>query len=314
MKDTKNTDNRAYMDRATLRVRQAMPLEAKVVMSQTRIRAWIVHWGYENVSVSYSGGKDSTVLLHLVRSVAPNTPAVFANTGLEYPEILEQVRATENVMWVRPKMTFQEVIEKHGWPVVSRRMSQYVKEVRSAKGDTATKILRLTGVHPSGKKSPMSKISACWLHLCDAPFKVSDRCCDIIKKNPLDSIGTHPFVGTMAQNGAQREISYIQNGCNMYDAKHPISRPMSFWTEADVWEYIKSRGMRYSRIYDMGYKRTGCMFCPFGLHMEGKPNRFDLMKQTHPKLHRFIMDEMGLRDVLQFVYRDKPDVIADELF
>lgn len=302
------------MDLATLRVRQAMPLEAKVVMSQTRIREWIAHWGYENVSVSYSGGKDSTVLLHLVRSVAPSTPAVFANTGLEYPEILEQVRATENVTWVRPKMKFQEVITKYGWPVVSRRVSQYVKEVRNAKSETATKKLRLTGVYPSGKKCHMSRIPACWLHLVNAPFQVSDRCCDIIKKKPLDSAGTHPFVGTMAENGAQREISYMHNGCNMYDAKIPISRPISFWTESDVWEYIKSRGLRYSRIYDMGYKRTGCMFCPFGLHMEGKPNRFDVMKNTHPKLYRFIMEEMGLRDVVRYVYRDKPGVIEEQLF
>ena len=120
------------IDLATLRARQAMPLELKVRMSETRIREWIAHWGYENVSVSYSGGKDSTVLLDIVRHIAPSTPAVFACTGLEYPEILEQVRRTENVTWVRPKKTFREVIEKYGWPVVSRRVRQAEqKETRS---------------------------------------------------------------------------------------------------------------------------------------------------------------------------------------
>ena len=73
-------------DIGDLRQRQALPLGAKVLMSQNRIREWYEHFD-GNVCVSFSGGKDSTVLAHLVRDVYPDVPLVFSNTGLEYPEI-----------------------------------------------------------------------------------------------------------------------------------------------------------------------------------------------------------------------------------
>ena len=85
------------------------------------ITEWYKHWE-EKVYVAFSGGKDSTVLLHLVRSIYPEVPAVFSDTGLEYPEIKAFVRSVENVVWLRPKMSFKEVIEKYGYPVVSKML------------------------------------------------------------------------------------------------------------------------------------------------------------------------------------------------
>ena len=73
-------------DRSDLRQRQALPLSAKVLMSQNRIREWYQHFNGD-VCVSFSGGKDSTVLAHLVHDMYPEVPLVFCNTGLEYPEI-----------------------------------------------------------------------------------------------------------------------------------------------------------------------------------------------------------------------------------
>lgn len=286
-----------------LRARQAMPLEAKVIMSTTRIREWIARWGWENVSVSYSGGKDSTVLLHLVRSVSPSVRAVFSCTGLEYPEILDHVRATPNVTWVRPKKTFQAVIEQYGWPVVSKRVSQYVHQART----TRSEYLRNMRIRGS---RIWARIPSCWMHLLEAPFQVSHACCAWLKQKPLRQVKDNPFVGVMASDGKSRELDYVTHGCNLYDAKMPISRPMSFWTSRDVWDYIHAHELPYSRIYDMGYSRTGCMFCSLGLHMETRPHRFDLMKRTHPKLFDSIMNRIGLRPVLEYTYRNKPKVLS----
>jgi 3'-phosphoadenosine 5'-phosphosulfate sulfotransferase (PAPS reductase)/FAD synthetase len=100
-----------------LKQRQAYPLDLKVQMSLTRIRHWYDCYGGA-VYVAFSGGKDSTALLHLVRSLFPEVPAVFVDTGLEYPEIKDFVRDTENVTTLRPAMTFRKVLVKHGWPPV----------------------------------------------------------------------------------------------------------------------------------------------------------------------------------------------------
>jgi len=81
-----------------------------------------------NVYVSFSGGLDSNVLLHIARQVIPTMKGVFSNTGLEYPEIVKFVKTFNNVDIVKPKMRFDEVIEKHGYPVVSKRISRYIKD------------------------------------------------------------------------------------------------------------------------------------------------------------------------------------------
>lgn len=97
-----------------LQMLQALPLELKVMKTQQRIREWVQYYGENGVAVSFSGGKDSTVLLHLVRQLYPDIEAVFVNTGLEYPEIQQFVKTFDNVTILRPKMRFDEVIKNTG--------------------------------------------------------------------------------------------------------------------------------------------------------------------------------------------------------
>ncbi len=109
---------------------QALPLELKISMTKSRIRSWVKEFGEDGIYVAFSGGKDSTVLLDLVRQEFPNIPAMFVDTGLEYPEIRKFVKQFDNVDWIKPKMTFRQVIERYGYPFISKEVSECVYGAR----------------------------------------------------------------------------------------------------------------------------------------------------------------------------------------
>ena len=128
---------------------QSLPLSAKIRMTENRIRAWVDEYGEDGVYVSFSGGKDSTVLLNIARNLYPNIKAVFVDTGLEYPEIREFVKTFKNVDWLRPKMNFRQVIEKYGYPFISKEVSEcvdgaqrYLKSLADRQTDRQFRMLR----------------------------------------------------------------------------------------------------------------------------------------------------------------------------
>lgn len=109
---------------------QSLPLSAKIRMSQYRIRQWVDYYGPDGVYVSFSGGKDSTVLLHMVREMYPEVTAVYVDTGLEYPEVKAFVKEQKNVEIIRPKMSFREVISRYGYPMIGKEVAEYVYGAR----------------------------------------------------------------------------------------------------------------------------------------------------------------------------------------
>lgn len=293
------------MELYELRQKQSLPLEQKIGMTKRRIREF-----YEsmdgNVYVAFSGGKDSTVLLHLVRSIYSNVPAVFCDTGLEYPEIKEFIKTVDNVVLIKPEMNFRQVINEYGYPVISKKVSKMIRELQNPTDKNYnTRRLYLEGIKKDGTKgSALSKLPKKWYFLIDAPFRVSEKCCDIMKKKPMKRYEKETkkkgYVGLMADDSQQRENIYLRFGCNVY-GKDARSRPMSFWLEEDIWKYIKINNLEYSKIYDMGVHNTGCMFCMFGAHLEKHPNRFQHMKNTHPKLYNYCIEKLGLNEILDYI-------------
>lgn len=237
---------------------QALPLDAKVAMTKRRIREWYDAFDGQ-VYVSFSGGKDSAVLLHIARQIYPNMPAVFCDTGLEYPEIKEFVKATPGVTIIRPKMSFKQVIQKYGYPVISKESSLYIHYARKAKerGDMAKYEYYAHGSRfnkKTGENYKFCALSELALRVLDSEIPVSDQCCYLMKKSPLKKYqkenGVRPILATMAEESRMRYNAWMKHGCNAFDTKDPKSTPMSFWTEQDVLRYIKEYNVPYcSAVY-----------------------------------------------------------------
>ncbi len=277
--------------------RQKLPLDIKINMTKERVKEWYKYWN-GRVYVAFSGGKDSTVLLHIVRNLYPDVPAAFCDTGLEYPEIRNFVKTFNDVVWIKPKMNFKQVLEKYGYPVISKEQSQYIYQYRNAKSEK-TKDTRW-----NGNKYGRGKISEKWKYMVDAPFKISDVCCHVMKKNPSISfekeVDLHPMLGVMAVESSKRVQDYRKFGCNAFAAKRPVSRPIGFWVEEDIWGYIKKFNLPYSDIYNKGESRTGCMFCAYGLHMNKDMNKFQRMYFTHRRIYDYCINNLGMKKVFEW--------------
>ena len=114
---------------------QALPLDVKISLTEARVRAWIKEYGESGAYISFSGGKDSTVLLDLVRNKMgyKNIPAVFVDVPTQYPELKQFVLTFDNVTILKPQISFAKVCEQYGFPMISKEVSEVVYECKKAK-------------------------------------------------------------------------------------------------------------------------------------------------------------------------------------
>ena len=288
----------------------ALDLGDKVFLSREKIEQWYDAWGGK-CYVSFSGGKDSTVLAYLVakelsRYRTPIYPLtlVFVNTGLEYPEIQRFVndyaawlqrqfpRIEVQLVRMRPKLNIRQVIAKYGYSIIGKDVAHRIETARRSPDSRSMKLLRGEVLRTDGGKS----IYNCekWEYLLSAPFLISDKCCGIMKKSPAKSYehraDAKPTTATMAEESLLRMQKWRETGCNAFEGRRPLSKPMSCWTEQDVLRFIVDRELPIASVYGdivasdgendytetlidcklhcTGCQRTGCMFCAFGAHLE----------------------------------------------
>ena len=354
---------------------QSLPLSAKIRMTARRINEWVNEFDEDGVYLSFSGGKDSTVLGHIIREVCgyKNIPFVFVDVPTQYPELKEFTQTFDNLVILKPKISFAQVCEQYGFPMISKVVSncvsgarKYVKYLDSQKSNNAIltdrqfhmlamsdplgierrinkkneqhKNLQI-GVIPSGSEYRLRRLNGelkdskgnysqfnqeKYKFFLDAPFEISDLCCDIMKKKPVHDYekktGRKPIIATMASESVIRTQKWLQDGCNAFNVTKPHSNPMSFWTEQDVLLYIKENNLPICSVYGevvtdyeavgqcenqmsfadfgifdkerpllktTGCQRTGCVLCGFGCHLE-KESRFLRLKETHPKFHNLL--------------------------
>jgi 3'-phosphoadenosine 5'-phosphosulfate sulfotransferase (PAPS reductase)/FAD synthetase len=238
----------------------------------------------ENPVISFSGGKDSTVLMHLIRHVMKiDLPAFFVNTGNEYSEIIRFVRQFDNVQIIRPKMHRKQIIEKYGFPLISKDYSNMIYELRHG---TKHSQKYLTGIMSNGKKTTFI-LPEKYRFLVNEKFSCSEKCCYFLKKAPTAKLNS--ITGEMAEESLVRQSAWLRTGCNSFGKKHGISKPLSIWTEAEIYRYINRFNVRICDLYnDFRVHRTGCMFCGFGAHLESF-SRFEILKERYPKMYDYFM-------------------------
>lgn len=262
-----------------------MNLQSKIVQTKSLIRKAVHEFGIDKVYISYSGGKDSTVLSHIAKSMYPNILHLFANTTNEYPETIEHVKWEKeendtNIISVLPKdsrgevWTFKKVVQYYGYPMFSKRVSNAIRTYQHA----------LSARTKSNSQDYISRNFKKYERFKELP--ISDKCCDKLKKEPLrrkaKELGLEcAILGILASESYQREKDWLEYGCNVFhQRKDNQCRPLSFWTDEDILDYINEYNVKISKLYEMGYTRNGCMYCGFGVQLESEgENRYQKLKK-----------------------------------
>lgn len=275
------------IDPMFLRQRQSLPLEAKIAMSKSKIREAL---NKHDCYISFSGGRDSMVLMDLVLSVNPRVPIVFCDTGVEWQSVRESGLKHSTVV-LKPSMPFKDVVKKYGYPAISKDVAQKLYEIRTTNSYT-----NLLG-RLNGDKKGNGKLPAKYRFMLGAS-KVSHKCCEVMKKRPFKKYeketGRIPFVGTMASDSSNRKMAYLKNGCNSFRGKRHLSSPLGFWMNQDILDYVDKMSLEVPEIYK-SIDHTGCVGCLFGC-VDSEYDKPAILKKEWPKMYKF-MCKLGMQDI-----------------
>lgn len=274
--------------------------DEKLEWSKIRIKEFLTK--YPNATVSFSGGKDSSVLLHLVRSIKSDVVAVFSDTGVEYQEIYNHVNNTENVIWKTPIKNQERVWIEDGYPIFSKATSLKIDRILNSKkrktfGGAIGLYTKIGSIHKLPKQAIPFLDRDFW------PFSVSDKCCHYLKVATCGSnvcINEPSFVGMRVEESKTRAQSWVSTGCNVY-GKNAKSSPIAIWNDGDIDKYIRENNVPIAKCYkNFGgdFTRTGCKTCPFGVKFETrylKQNRFEKLKEIEPDYYNNMINNKVFR-------------------
>ncbi|MEE1171695.1 MAG: hypothetical protein U0K87_05005 [Ruminococcus sp.] len=302
---------------------QSLPYEVKVGKAKQRIREFIYgceQLGY-NTHVSV-GGLDSITLLCLIRSMNIDIPAVSVSV-LEDKSII-RVHKQLGVTMLKPLKAKHEILQEEGFPVISKKIATKIMALQDpTEGNATIRHAIITG--ECGEKGHFATNSAMqlpkrWLELFGGyenenegtnykvpPFKVSSKCCEIMKERPCDiwakENNSKPFLGLMASEGGRRQEALEEHGCNYFGKTTIRSAPFAPFLRQDLLQLALDLNVPipeiYGRIesgpngelYTTGAQRTGCEMCGFGVHMEKRPHRFDKLYDRNPKAWDYWMNK-----------------------
>lgn len=259
--------------------------------------------------VSFSGGKDSTVMLALIKMCEDiytipvgGIPAVFSNTGIELGVTVDFVKWVKNSGWysnvqiIRPEVSFDWVLKNKGKPMKSKMKSELLNRWHTGRRTDYVLGSLLFGALPTGTTTPRTKIADKDLHILHDKFQIvaSPMCCTYLKKIPFANYAKAKNIKgqilgiRMAEEGARRISAEkrIKDGgkpCTWLKKGVIYKAPIIDWSNDDVEQFITDYNVPLSDAYTkFGFQRTGCMACPFSQQLDKdlqylydhEPNRY----------------------------------------
>lgn len=253
-----------------------------------KIQSVIERYGEDKFYISYSGGRDSTVLHYLVDEALPGNriPRVYCNTGIEYGEMVKYVKALreqdDRIKVITPGVNIQQMLRTYGYPFKSKIHSDFVRQYQ--RGGTQRKSIDR---YLDGHKGRFACPDVLRYQFTpEFTLPVSDKCCLMLKEKPLHQWAKQhekPWVilGLMAEEGGRRTSVKCLAFGKAQNSFSPLAVMSGSWED---W-YVRTRGIRLCPLYypPYGFERTGCKGCPFAL---GLQQELDMMAEHFPAERR----------------------------
>lgn len=346
---------------AQFRAKMKQPYEFKVKYAEIRAREFISECDGRGLNYHVSvGGLDSITLFLFLKHIGFNVPGISVSS-LEDSSI-QKVHRKLGIQMLLPSKkqdgTYwnkSQIIQQFGFPVLSKEIASKIELLQNPSADNATVrhaiITGETGAYGGFQKNSRMKMSQKWLekfggyenenegtHYEKPDFKVSQKCCYYLKEKPCDDWAKEnhsaPFLGLMASEGGRRAKTLMLNGCNYFGESTIRSCPFAIFNRQDILQlaldlhtpvpeiYGEIKCKDDGTLYTTKAQRTGCNMCGFGIHIEKRPNRFDMLKERNPKewdywMFKCCTDENGNKygwaKVLDYIgvsYDDIPEQLS----
>jgi len=300
---------------------QNLPYGVKVKRAERRAVEFIEKLDELGMNAHVSvGGLDSITLLVFLRKIGIDVPAISV-TSLEDKSI-QKVHKQLGVEVIKPMKSKVQIINEFGFPVISKRIAGKIDMLQNPSDKNKTVrhaiITGECGAQGHFATNSRMQLPKKWLELFGgyenenegvnyqiAPFKVSNKCCEYLKERPCDAWAKEnnsaPFLGLMASEGGQREEALVEHGCNYFGKSVIRSAPFAPFMRQDLLQlaldlnvpipeiYGEIKQKYDGTLYTTGAQRTGCSMCGFGIHMEKRPHRFDMLRERNEKEWEFWM-------------------------
>lgn len=302
---------------------QNLPYEVKKRRAAERVHEFIREMDKRGCNCHVSvGGLDSITLLLFIRSLGYDIPAISVSNVED--KSIQKVHKELDIEVVRSYKTKVQVLNEVGFPVISKKIAGKIDTLQhpTEKNKTVRHAIITGECGEQGHFAKNSKMQLPkkWLQLFGGyenenegvnyqvpDFLVSNRCCYYIKEKPCDdwakAHNSYPFLGMMASEGGQREDAIIDHGCNYYGKTVMRSAPFGPFYRQDLLQLALDLDVPVPEIYgEIARKpdgtlyttkaqRTGCGMCGFGIHLEKRPHRFDMLREHNEKEWHFWMYE-----------------------